>query len=299
MIVVAGSLALNYQLGYECRLPKDIDIWATWDDIAVLALDSNLKIYPQSGDLFIGTWYDQRVEIKIISYSNLNTSLDIYKMHQVSNGNLYQQEACFLDINWLYLLKMSHRFKKNSPHFLKTMEDIHFLRSLGAEIPDQVLYKKRVEETLSKHPNLNQSKKDFFDTPGITYVYDHDDIHKAIAIGTKPAYTYYLRPGSEVFCDKKLFNATTEEIRLNGVLEEALVLALERSQIPFDYQVDKDKSFNTALTKVCTSITSGWFRTYAWENYFTIQKMYKELDFDYVERFKQCLQENKVRPHAK
>lgn len=299
MIVVAGSLALNYQLGYEYRLPKDIDIWATWDDIAVLALDSNLKIYPQSGDLFIGTWYDQRVEIKIISYSNPNTSLDIYKMHQVSNGNLYQQEACFLDINWLYLLKMSHRFKKNSPHFLKTMEDIHFLRSLGAEIPDQVLYKKRVEETLSKHPNLNQSKKDFFDTPGITYVYDHDDIHKAIAIGTKPAYTYYLRPGSEVFCDKKLFNATTEEIRLNGVLEEALVLALERSQIPFDYQVDKDKSFNTALTKVCTSITSGWFRTYAWENYFTIQKMYKELDFDYVERFKQCLQENKVRPHAK
>jgi hypothetical protein len=299
MIVIVGSLALNNRLGYEYRLPKDIDIWATWEDLQALQQDKNLKIYPKEQGLFVGMWYDQRVEIKIVSLTQPNTTLVIYNLHQTPNGTIYERPACFLDLDWLYLLKMSHRFKKNSPHFLKTMHDIHFLRSFGAKIPDQVLYKKRVEETLTKHPNLNQSKKDFFDTPGITYVYDHDDIHKAVAIGTRPAYTYYLRPGSEVFCDKKLFNATTEEIRLNGVLEEALVLALERSQIPFDYRVDKNKSFNTALTKVCTSITSGWFRTYAWENWFVIQARYQELDFDYVEKFKQCLQENKVRLHAK
>lgn len=34
----------------------------------------------------------------------------------------------------LLALKLSHRYLKNSPHFLKTMHDIQFLRSRGVEL---------------------------------------------------------------------------------------------------------------------------------------------------------------------
>jgi hypothetical protein len=45
--------------------------------------------------------------------------------------------------------------------------------------------------------------------------------------------------------------------------------------------------------KVCTSITSGWFREYAWENYHRVLQMYSD---DFVVQFKQGLAEGKVKP---
>ncbi len=71
--------------------------------------------------------------------------------------------------------------------------------------------------------------------------------------------------------------------RLYGVLEEAYVLALERSQIPFAGKVTPRQSFDIAIEKVCTSITSGWFREFAWENYDKVVELYRD---DYVEKFK-------------
>jgi hypothetical protein len=50
-------------------------------------------------------------------------------------------------------------------------------------------------------------------------------------------------------------------------MEETYVLALERSLIPFPGKMQPRDAFKLALQKVCTSITSGWFREYAWNNY--------------------------------
>jgi hypothetical protein len=70
------------------------------------------------------------------------------------------------------------------------------------------------------------------------------------------------------------------------VYEESCVLALERSQIPFP-DASPRKSFEYALMKVCTSITSGFFREWAWEHYDDVLALYNELgENDYIERFK-------------
>ncbi len=98
----------------------------------------------------------------------------------------------------------------------------------------------------------------------------------------KPAYEFFKRPGSEVMCDRSLFDSSPEKVKLAAVLEESQVLALERSQIPFKNKWSPEKSFIFALQKVCTSITSGWFREYAWRNYDNVLKMY---DPNYVNRF--------------
>lgn len=192
-------------------------------------------------------------------------------------------------INMLYLLKMSHRYKKNSKHFLKTMEDIKLLRKAGAYIPKgwEELLKMRERETYNYgHPKLNVKSKDFFSGDGVKYVLEHDSIHEAIAVIDGPAYKKYMHEDSEVMTSKDKFFSVDEQTRLLGVYEECCVLALERSQIPSAFSIDPAISFKTALMKVCTSITSGWFREYAWENYSTIMALYKNMgENDYIERF--------------
>lgn len=212
----------------------------------------------------------------------------------------------------LLLIKLSHRYKRNSPHFLKTMSDIRFLREklgeeeilLWATIPGNVNFvaKREAESYDYAHPKLDVTSKEFFTGDGVQYVYDHDSIHLAVALLTdfwknpavrtnRPAYTGYMKDGSEVMTSKEKFFSVEERIRLYGVYEESCVLALERSQIPHGLGKEGGPtprwSFEMALMKVCTSITSGWFREYAWENYDKVMALYNELgEDDYIERFK-------------
>ena len=192
-------------------------------------------------------------------------------------------------------LKLSHRYLKNSPHFKKTMDDIIALRKLGYIVPNdlQDWFIKREQETYTyKHPNLKQSKKGFF-TDDVPYVYEHDDIHLAVKHLDQPAYIFYKDNNQEVFTSKEKFFAVPEYIRLYGVLEEAYVLALERSIIPFPGVLTPYHAFIKALTKVCTSITSGWFREYAWENYYKVLELYQ--GNQYVDNFELALWEGRVR----
>jgi hypothetical protein len=226
----------------------------------------------------------------------------------------------------LLIIKLSHRYKRNSPHFLKTMSDIKYLREkVGAEffekfmqngINGPIMAKREAESYDYAHPKLNVSSKEFFNGDGVQYVYNHDSIHLAVAITQEwdqpeiqdnydhhpvPAYTFYMKDGSEVMTSKEKFMSVHESIRLYGVYEESCVLALERSQIPHNMMPTMDGSvwfdrcrsgpsprwsFEMALMKVCTSITSGWFREYAWENYQKVLDLYNELgENDYIERF--------------
>jgi len=129
---------------------------------------------------------------------------------------------------------------------------------------------------------LNVKKQDFFNKDDIDYVYDHDSIHWAIKHMNRPAYEFFKADAAEVMCSRDLFEAQPENVKLNAVLEEAYVLALERSQIPFQGEITPERSFKVALMKVCTSITSGWFREFAWENYYQVLARYSD---DYVDRF--------------
>jgi hypothetical protein len=218
-----------------------------------------------------------------------------------TNSGKAHDIACDSD---LYLIKMSHRYKRNSPHFLKTISDIKFLRGkLGIDwcsgwLEDhEELFKAREAESYDyAHPKLNVTSKEFFNGDGVQYVYDHDSIHLAVALTRpnadtfQPAYTFYMKDGSEVMTSKEKFMSAPERIRLYGVYEESCVLALERSQIP--YGLGKEggpsgrQSFEMALMKVCTSITSGYFREFAWENYSKVLDLYNKLgDDDYISRF--------------
>lgn len=217
----------------------------------------------------------------------------------------------------LYLIKMCHRYKRNSPHFLKTMSDIKFLREkLGTSaatgrseadfwmnlIPNQAIIKVREAETYTyKHPKLDVTSKDFFNGDGVQYVYDHDEIHKIVAVESTPAYTKYMQEGEQVMTSKEKFFAVDQRTRLLGGLEESMVLALERSQVPHGLGKEggpTDRwSFEMALMKVCSSITSGYFREFCWEHHSEIMAMYDEMGESwYTNKFKEAVANGEIVP---
>lgn len=303
MIAVIGSVALRFHAPELLkRRPSDWDIIGQYDDLIAFFKEvgaTGITPFAEGKKLVART--DNRIYEAEIAWEG-STSEALLKL--ICNDAESEQDAglAFASLDILYMLKMTHRFKKNSPHFLKTMEDIHAMRSYGRKIKPEhkEFYERRLKETLSySHPKLNQDKKSFF-TDDVPYVYDHDTIHLTVARHGKPAYNFYKPDEAEVFCSRELFEAQPLDIRLSGVYEEACVLALERSQIPYPNN-DPKKSFDMALMKVCTSITSGWFREFAWEHYGKVQEMYAQETAkhrNYVSLFHQGLANGLVKPHT-
>lgn len=197
-------------------------------------------------------------------------------------------------------LKLSHRYRRNFKHFNKTMDDIITLREQGTIVPDclQAWLKRREDETYTTNrPNLKQSKRDFFNTEGVTYKYDHDSIHGVVARFDVPCYEHFKDDKAEVFCSKTKFEEQSEEIKLGSVVEESLVLALERCLVPFSFNTNPRTAFLMALEKVCTSITSGWWREYAYDNYYQAIELFDTEYSDFVDKFLDGLYNGDIKLH--
>lgn len=211
-------------------------------------------------------------------------------------------------LDMLFALKTSHRYLKDSPHFWKNLFDYHAMKKAGAKVRPEwsAWLKQREKETYThKTPKLmGVNKKDFFNpNSGVNYLWDHDSIHEVFSKkytengDVLPAYRHYILPNSQVECSKDLFfNKCSEEIRLRGVLEESYVLAMERSQIPFPGRLAPKESFKIAFSKVCTSITSGWFREFAYDNALRVLSLYED---SYVDLFFDAVKNGKVKPYEK
>jgi hypothetical protein len=98
-----------------------------------------------------------------------------------------------------------------------------------------------------------------------------------------PAYTNFQKSDAEVDCDMDKFMEQPIDIQLAAVYEESCVLALERSFIP--HGRDQQWAFEKALEKVCTSITSGRFREFAWEHYDDVLELKKKVEPTYTVSF--------------
>lgn len=315
IMLVIGSLALQHHIKtLDMSSNKDIDVICYPHEMLRWAGNNqNVRtLMPiRNTDKWVAFLHNQRiVEFELLGST---TSSDLIKQMvdpDNTSGSISADgwigDAMIAPIEILYLIKMSHRFKKNTPFFKKTHDHIMAIRDAFPSIEQQVsddsyqeMLKLREKESYTyAHPKLNVSKQDFFNPDiGVDYVYDHDEIHKIVARGKSPAYSYFIMDGEDVMCDKEKFFALPLEIQLNAVFEESTVLALERSQIPFKDQVDPKRSFDMALEKVCTSITSGWFRTFAWEHFRQVEKMYQS---DYADHFFNCVDRGLIIPqHSK
>lgn len=310
MIAIIGSVAAQHQ-HISNRESKDLDIVGEYTEVVnfiksmfapkvIRPISGGRKLMATDGNGLVVeaeiAWPGSQAEnlLKLIEDDEETALYDEvwYGSEYRSNPNLSKLLVASPSI--LLLLKMSHRYLRNSPHFLKTMEDIKWLRDeMHVYIRPEhwEFFKERERATYEyTHPKLNVKKDDFFTGDGVKYVYDHDTIHLAMAQQQIPAYKRFQPVGSEVNCSGDMFHQLPEYCKLHAVLEETYVLALERSQIPFP-ETDRYDSFKMALEKVCTSITSGWFREYAYNNYDAVLEMYNP---DYVDVFYEAVEEGIV-----
>jgi hypothetical protein len=310
-MIVIGSVALNKYRSTKKRY-RDIDIVCVYKDAEKLKAEveavggKTICFYPLSGTKIVWKFKYLHDVVNIVEFeiaypgSTAEWMIEYTAEHKGAFVDVFRlgttgSQILIAPLEILFSLKMSHRYLKNSPHFNKTRQDAIEIRALlshnqlvtlETKIELRSWYARREAETLDYgHPKLNQ-KKDAFFTDEVGYIYDHDTIHEAMAIGEKPAYKAYQKPGSEISVSKELWDELPLEKQIYGVIEEAYVLALERHQIPNDFTPDPVVSFDKALEKVCTSITSGWFREFAWEYYDVIKEIYSP---NYVGKFKVAL----------
>lgn len=308
-MLIVGSYALAFR-GIQDRIPNDIDIFCTKEEFKILVAKLSEKSSVSELKFKEGGAYVKFQNRTIVDASFLDADSSIAcnnrRIDAYCNTPEYVTsigKARVANPEVVLIMKLSHKYKKDCPHFLKTMKDIISLRNKtykGRTIPNRVtselldILVEREEATYKNSlPKLNTSKKEFF-TDSVPYKYDHDTIHEAVKHLDKPAYQYYMKDGEQVMCDMQKFEELPEIVRLYGVLEESYVLALERAIIPFG--TDPKRAFDIALSKVCTSITSGKFRAYAWDNYFKVQELYHE---SFVLKFQTALDQGKILPFNK
>lgn len=313
-MILVGSGALSRYI--VSRDVNDLDYIGTFAESQQFFQDKSAFefIMPQKGKM-IGKYHasvptsskSRMVEIEI-AWPGSSGEKFIELVKDDPRSTYHPDGTIVPSLSALLALKLSHRYLKNSPHFLKTMKDIANLRNLIAWRGEKLSMERykdwiklREKETYTySHPNLNQSKKDFF-TDDVGYEYDHDSIHKIVAktVGVnEPTYTLFKKDGSEVAVDKSKWEALPEDRKISAVVEESLVLALERSQVPHPNVLTPRRSFEKALEKVCTSITSGWFREYAWEHYSEAVKLFNRVAADtYVSDFWRAVSQGEVPKH--
>lgn len=306
MLAIIGSHAMNHWVKPEDnREPNDLDIVGTYDEIQnfINHLKKTEKVFARypfaSGKKFYIKTEKRIIEAEV-AWDNSNSLVLQNMINQDGKESSFEGYPVMVcPFNLLYTLKMSHRYLKDSPHFLKTMKDIQLFRSYSATIPEdyQEFYKERQKLQYNYNlPKLKQGKDTFFSGDGIIYEFDHDTIHEAVKFLEQPAYTYYA--DGEVWSSKEKFAQCSEEVKLFGVLEESLVLACERSQLAFNPAPDPTWSFEHALFKVCTSITSGFFREYAWENYDKVVNLYNKVGIGYIDKVRSGIDKGIVKKVA-
>lgn len=286
-VILIGSRALKLKAPRVFTRPcSDIDLIASREDAISLKGDNEVisesdnhiafKIGNDIFDIGFDTIPSNRILIDLVSEDIYSTKVEDFLVPS-------------LDV--LYTIKKSHRFKKNSKKFWITLFDYHLMKKLGATVPDkyQEFLKLREQETYTNTlPKLNVTKGEFFSDDNIRYVYDHDWIHRVIALGDRPAYREFL--DGEVKVSKSKFLHLDYETQLRSFIEEACVLAVERCLVHHPEKNPKEV-WLFALSKVLSSISSGWWREFGYENALDIINRYPE---NYFNRFQKAAETNPI-----
>lgn len=294
-MILIGSRALLFRAPLILnRKPEDFDFIGREGEILKWLDDNSISNFVREDNRIVVQ--DQQIEFDIIQP---NSSNEMFESIVKNDSQTIDSKEFGLipNLDLLFCLKASHRYLKNSPHFWKTAIDYHRMKSVGAKIRPEYMefFKLREKETYARqaHPKLNVNKKEFFDESfGVKYTVVHDDIHLSVKRAEKPAYEYFKKDNEEVMCDKEKFFSCSKEIQINSILEESMVLSIERSLLPHPGIMTPKQAWMFALSKVCSSITSGWWREFAYENIFEAIRHYPE---GYWEKFQNDLKNGAVR----
>lgn len=308
--IVIGSRALNY----HSRLPPgrimDLDLLMGEEENIIEFCDkgsediSNLEKCSEYKYKAKSKKYGQ-IEFEIANktqagqlyYDYCLKANQIYKLDGIG---YYRHELIYAPLEVLFSLKKSHIFYPI--HWQKNIEDYHLIKDIIQRDTIPEITAIRREETKlwagkNKTPSLNKSAEDFFDDNVSNRHFIHDEIHGIMAHFDRPLYESIKESNDKVLCSKDLFHKLSQEQRLKCVLEEAYVIALERKILPMLFDAGPiytaNEAVKYALMRICTTLTGGWFREFAVENYPALS--FDAYQSDYVIKFLTAFDEGRIK----
>jgi hypothetical protein len=293
-MLVVGSKALNNCFG-DIRDPKDIDVIAFKKEVDYLISASKCTEIITKEDIItlrgcksFGFFDKNQIEILLADNSESNK---MYLDYSNANTGLH-----IADVDVLFSIKKSHihypiKFEKHINDYCFLYDNLKGFDKLS-HITE--IRKKETELRIGKlkTPSLKKTVSEFFGQSDkfVKSFFIHDDIHKIVSHYGYPLYEKMQEDKEYAFCSKSKWNNFTEEDKIKTVLEEAYVIALERKVIPMLFDGgsywDSESAFNWALMRICTTLTSGWFREFATDNYLNIKKLHnKDYVLDFLEKY--------------
>lgn len=297
-MLVIGSHALAMYSGGGFRRPGDLDLICTEEEMLSFCLRYGLIAVAQaSARHFVA----EAPKYGHIDFTVTNGHDSDYEYLTYANREhfhvfpIYQDYAMLAPVEVLYSIKRSHRFRPRN--WEKHIRDYHLLKSMAHfdRLPE--LTKQRTAEWKAhKSPSLQKTKDEFFKDDVSNHVFIHDEIHLVMAHEELPMYERIKVDADKVTCAKDKFFALDFDRQCKCVLEEAYVIALERGIIPMLFEgkklADAESAMQWALMRICTTLTSGWFREFSVENYPAIWTMY---DRQYVNKFLSAVESGRIK----
>ena len=288
-VLIGGSVALKHWLKDESISPKDTDYFCYRVDCPF-----DLTKFEESICNFLYTDKTNKREVFIVD--------NCPPLQWVLKNNV---DSTYMDLSNLLVLKNAHKhfylgkYKKSFKHLIDYSRLLKciFLSSKQKSISEEysqwlIEWAYFNDSRLLHFPKLDKSKTEFFND-NVMYYVDHDYLHELVAIEDKPAYTKCLT--GEVMFSNKLFNQLDYQSKVDMVLEESFVLALERCLIPIFHgetylpAITPEEAFKYSLTRVATNLSSGPFREFASDNFYEIYLEYQEQHINYYKVIDQLL----------
>lgn len=130
-------------------------------------------------------------------------------------------------------------------------------------------------------PSLIKSNEEFFDDGTVNIrKYEHDFLHELVAYYDKPLFTRLKPDQDSAWCARDMWEALSNDDKLKCVAEETYVIGAERFLIPSGWTTPAKLAYLKALKKVCTTLTSGWFRDFAIDHYPELVNLYDRSKYD-------------------
>jgi hypothetical protein len=261
---LCGSQALNY---WECKPfdeSKDFDIVISEEELNERDLSFDGRDQFKQGNI-------EFINVELLNNKVLQKYVHWYSGEYIPNF----EKVKSLSLAGLWIMKRSHLFRPlKFPRHIMEFQKIKS-RPSPLKKEDLSVLRERIRLTKQKFgdrvPTLNKTNQEFFNDK-VTKYYVHDDLHKIVAYTpNSPIYERLKVDSGLAKCEKDLWYKLSHEDKVNCVREEGYVIALERFIIPKLESGEKHMpmsfAFDAALEKICTTLTSGFFRDFAIDNW--------------------------------
>lgn len=221
-------------------------------------------------------------------YSNLNNQ-EMAEKYKTDTGVWLPDGSVVnvMSLEGLAVLKRSHLHRPIKFNRHIALYHHHLAQHMTEE--GYEVMKRRQKLTLEKYkqgkPSLKKTNEEFFDD-AVEKEFDHDWIHELAAFYDRPLFEKLKHEGEEglAWCAKDLWEELSDEDKSKCVAEETYVIASERYLIPHKWDFSYRKAYMEALSRVCTTLTSGWFRDWAIDHYPEVVNLFDKGKFDVIRK---------------